>query len=58
MKVQMNTEVGPFEGSPTVDQLIDALALLPGDASVRIETWDSQIDGAGWRIKGNWTEER
>lgn len=58
MKIQMNTEVGPFEGEPKAGELAAALALIPADAYARIETWDSQRDGSGWRIKARWMEER
>lgn len=58
MKIQMNTEVGPFEGAPTAAQLTDVLGRLPGEAFVRLETWDSQRDGDGWRLKAHWTEQR
>lgn len=58
MKIQMTTEVGPFEGMPRAAQLIAALALLPDDAFVTVEVWDSQRDGSGWRVRSRWTEER
>lgn len=58
MKIQMKTEVGPFEGTPTAAQLASALALLPGEAFVRLDSWDSQRDGAGWRLHAHWAEDR
>ena len=58
MKIQMATEVGPFEGTPTAGTLVEALSVLPPEAYANIESWDSQRDGAGWRIKARWTEER
>lgn len=58
MKIQMATEVGPFDGTPRAEQLLAALALLPGEAFVTVESWDSQRDGSGWRIKARWAEER
>lgn len=58
MILHMNTEIGPFEGSPTAGALITALCPLPEGAHVTVETWDSQRDGTGWRIRARWTEER
>lgn len=58
MKIHMKTEVGPFEGSPTAGGVAAALVFLPDDAFVSLEVWDSQRDGAGWRVKAHWSEDR
>lgn len=58
MKIKLNTEVGPFDGEPTVGQLIAALSGMPGSAYVHMETWDSQREGSGWRLRLNWEEDR
>lgn len=58
MKVTLRSEIGPFQGSPTVGALISALSAFPNVATVTVETWDSQMDGSGWRIKAHWQEER
>lgn len=57
MRVQMTTTV-TGENMPTAGVLAEALGVLPPEASVRLETWDSQRDGAGWRITASWAEER
>lgn len=58
MRVQMKTEIGPFEGSPQAGELVAVLNALPAEASVRVETWASQRDGDGWRVHAAWEEER
>lgn len=58
MNINLKTEIGPFDGSPTAGDLLEALAHLPAGAFVTLEQWDSQMDGAGWRIKAHWTETR
>ncbi|WP_166804636.1 hypothetical protein [Microbacterium sp. 3H14] len=58
MKINMTTELGPFEGTPTVGDLLDVLVDLPSRAFVDITMWDSQHEGSGWRVRANWSEER
>lgn len=58
MQVKMSTEVGPFDGDMTAGQLAIALDALPSNARVSVETWDSQRDGSGWRVRAAWIEDR
>jgi hypothetical protein len=57
MKVQMTTSI-TGEGMPTAGALLEAMSALPPEAFVRTEVWDSQRDGAGWRVSASWEEER
>jgi hypothetical protein len=57
MKVQMTTSI-TGEGMPTAGALLVAMSALPPEAFVRTEVWDSQRDGAGWRVSASWEEER
>ena len=58
MKVNLTSEA-TFSGQPmTARAVSDAMASFPPEAHVSIETWDSQRDGSGWRVKARWTEER
>ena len=58
MKVNLTSEA-TFDRQPmTARSVTKAMESFPPDASVSIETWDSQRDGSGWRVKARWTEER
>lgn len=58
MKVNLTSEA-TFDGQPMTPRAVtEAMASFPPDAYVSIETWDSQRDGSGWRVKARWTEDR
>lgn len=58
MKVNLTSEA-TFAGQPmTARAVASAMASFPPEAYVAIETWDSQRDGSGWRVKARWTEDR
>lgn len=58
MKVNLTSEA-TFDGLPlTARALRDAMGAFPEEAYVTIETWDSQREGSGWRVKARWTEDR
>lgn len=58
MQIKMSTEIGPFDGPLTAGDLATALSPLPQHATVSVDTWDSQRDGEGWRIRAAWIEDR
>lgn len=58
MQIKMSTEIGPFDGALTAGDLTTALSALPADATVDVQTWDSQRDGEGWRVRAAWIEDR
>lgn len=57
MRVNLTSEA-TFDGPMTARALGKVMASFPPDALVSIEEWNSQRDGAGWRVKARWTEER
>lgn len=58
MQIKMSTEIGPFGGDLTAGDLATAIGALPTHANVSVETWDSQRDGNGWRVRASWLEDR
>lgn len=58
MKVNVKTEIGPFDGTPKAKDLISTLSALPEEAYVNIQMQRSQREGDSWTITANWTEER
>lgn len=58
MKVNLTSEA-TFDKQPmTARAVAEAMASFPPEAYVSIETWDSQRDGSGWRVKARWVEDR
>lgn len=58
MKVNLTSEA-TFNGQPmTAASVAAAMASFPPEAAVSIETWDSQRDGSGWRVRARWSEDR
>lgn len=57
MKINLTSEAA-FNEPLTAGALQVALASFPPEAHIAVETWDSQRDGSGWRIKARWTEDR
>jgi DNA primase len=58
MKVNLTSEA-TFDGiAMTARAVAESMASFPPEAYVTIETWDSQRDGSGWRVKARWTEDR